>query len=474
MSRETPFRIGKPLVLSNVSTIKKSDNVLVLSGGKVSKLNLDSIAKKNSNSLITSGAVYAAINNPTSPTSRPGQGSAVGYWTAVTAGISYSAGNVGIKTTNPTKPLEVTGDALITGTLNAIIALQVGGTDISAIYEPIITGAATTIVGSDLTINRAVISNGSGKIAVSATTSTELGYVSGVTSSIQTQINTLSASSFWVAATGGINYAGGNVGIGTVSPSSLLHIDGGAGNGELYLESAATGQSQLLFGASDGQGKGAGYIKYSDNGDLLLFGTDTQDQMVILSSGNVGIKTINPGTELEVNGTINAVTALQVGGVDISSIYEPALGNPGTDGHVLSSTTGGTRSWIGVPTQSSSTWTVLSSPGGSPTLTSTIGRYVKTGLNVFVEFRFTVPANSDSSQVTIGPIPFTSVDTEVAMGIVMAIDGGGNIETHSCKVSGNETTIQFHEETGAAVAWDWDNAAGFTVYGSLTYISDEF
>ena len=53
-----------------------------------------------------------------------------------------------------------------------------------------ITGAATTIVSSDLTASRAAISNSSGKIAVSTVTDTELGYVSGVTSAIQTQLGT--------------------------------------------------------------------------------------------------------------------------------------------------------------------------------------------------------------------------------------------------------------------------------------------
>ena len=53
-----------------------------------------------------------------------------------------------------------------------------------------ITGAATTVVTSDLTVSRAAISNSSGKIAVSSVTDTELGYVSGVTSAIQTQIGT--------------------------------------------------------------------------------------------------------------------------------------------------------------------------------------------------------------------------------------------------------------------------------------------
>jgi len=53
-----------------------------------------------------------------------------------------------------------------------------------------ITGAATTIVSSDLTASRAVQSNGAGKVAASSVTSTELGYVSGVTSAIQTQLGT--------------------------------------------------------------------------------------------------------------------------------------------------------------------------------------------------------------------------------------------------------------------------------------------
>lgn len=54
-----------------------------------------------------------------------------------------------------------------------------------------ITGAATTIVSNNLTKDRALISNGSGKVAVSGVTSTELGRLSGVTSSVQTQLNNI-------------------------------------------------------------------------------------------------------------------------------------------------------------------------------------------------------------------------------------------------------------------------------------------
>lgn len=52
-----------------------------------------------------------------------------------------------------------------------------------------VTGGASTITDSNLTANRALVSNGSGKVAVSEVTSTELGYLDGVTSNVQTQLN---------------------------------------------------------------------------------------------------------------------------------------------------------------------------------------------------------------------------------------------------------------------------------------------
>lgn len=52
-----------------------------------------------------------------------------------------------------------------------------------------IVGGASTITDDNLAANRALVSNGSGKVVVSAVTSTELGYLDGVTSNIQTQLN---------------------------------------------------------------------------------------------------------------------------------------------------------------------------------------------------------------------------------------------------------------------------------------------
>ena len=50
-------------------------------------------------------------------------------------------------------------------------------------------GAVSTIKDNNLTASRALVSDANGKVAVSAVTSTELGYLDGVTSNIQTQLN---------------------------------------------------------------------------------------------------------------------------------------------------------------------------------------------------------------------------------------------------------------------------------------------
>jgi hypothetical protein len=55
--------------------------------------------------------------------------------------------------------------------------------------EGIITGAASSITSNNLTASKALVSNSNGKVAVSNVSSIELGYLSGVTSAIQTQID---------------------------------------------------------------------------------------------------------------------------------------------------------------------------------------------------------------------------------------------------------------------------------------------
>ena len=62
-----------------------------------------------------------------------------------------------------------------------------------------VTGAASTITGNNLTASRALVSDGNGKVAASGVTSTELGYLDGVTSGIQSQLNALNSNALHFA-----------------------------------------------------------------------------------------------------------------------------------------------------------------------------------------------------------------------------------------------------------------------------------
>lgn len=57
------------------------------------------------------------------------------------------------------------------------------------LISDVVTVLGTVAANGSLTINRALASNASGQVVASSVTSTELGYLSGVTSALQTQIN---------------------------------------------------------------------------------------------------------------------------------------------------------------------------------------------------------------------------------------------------------------------------------------------
>lgn len=81
-----------------------------------------------------------------------------------------------------------------------------------SVKQATITGGATSITSSNLTANRALISDANGKVAVSSNiTTTELGYLDGVTSNIQTQLNALTTYANEATSTVNNTYASGTV-----------------------------------------------------------------------------------------------------------------------------------------------------------------------------------------------------------------------------------------------------------------------
>ena len=91
------------------------------------------------------------------------------------------------------------------------------------------THAGTQVTG--LTANRAMISNGSGQLAVSAVTSTELGYLDGVTSSIQTQLNGKAASSHTHNYAGSSSAGGAATSANKVNSDLVIRLNGGTTEG---------------------------------------------------------------------------------------------------------------------------------------------------------------------------------------------------------------------------------------------------
>ena len=123
---------------------------------------------------------------------------------------------------------------------------------------------------------------------------------------------------FFFNGAGSDNYILGNVGIGTASPGAKTHIYSGASgqgsahaNGdELILENngivgmtflaPSANSAQILFGNPTSSARGI--IMYDNSNDKMSFGTTTAvADMVIDTSGNVGIGTTGPNSILEVS-----------------------------------------------------------------------------------------------------------------------------------------------------------------------------
>lgn len=157
--------------------------------------------------------------------------------------IGTSSGNLNIG-----RPIEILSqsqyDALTTKDANtiyiisssdAVVTTSVLTTELNK-KQNSITGGASTITNTNLTSSRALISNSSGKVDVSAVTSTELGYLDGVTSAIQTQLNGKQATitggisnlvnSNLTASRALVSNSSGKVDVSAVTSTELGYLDG--------------------------------------------------------------------------------------------------------------------------------------------------------------------------------------------------------------------------------------------------------
>jgi hypothetical protein len=145
-------------------------------------------------------AVYLGATAGTVTNIKPSAPNHLVYLGFVTTANNGSAGRMYVRVQNGYE-LDEIHDVKITSVANDDVLKYNSTTslwensNVLSTKQDTITGAATSITSSNLTNYRALVSDGGGKVAVAATTSTEIGYLSGVTSNIQTQLNSKSSVS---------------------------------------------------------------------------------------------------------------------------------------------------------------------------------------------------------------------------------------------------------------------------------------
>ena len=204
--------------------------------------------------------------------------------------------------------------------------------------QDVIVGAASTITDNNLVANRALISNSSGKVAVSNVTSTELGYLDGVTSNVQAQLNKKLEKSPVTSVnnkTGAVQLNASDVGAlpdTTVIPSKTSQLDNDSG----FISELPIASSTQLGGVKVGAG-----LSVTENGVLSATGGGTADAVewnnvldkpttiagygitdAKIDNGTItlGNKTITPLTSAPVTSVNSKTGAVVLGASDVGAI----------------------------------------------------------------------------------------------------------------------------------------------------------
>tara|TARA_R100000353_G_scaffold83931_1_gene62668 strand:- start:402 stop:1760 length:1359 start_codon:yes stop_codon:yes gene_type:complete len=210
---------------------------------------------------------------------------ALGFSTGGSARVTIASdGDVGINTTSPSAKLDVNGRLLV----------QADGSDILRLRD---TGATDT----------------GGYISFEQSAGTRIGYV-GYPNNDDLYINNQMTSGLIFLRTNDttrmVIASDGDVGIGTTTPESILHLNPGTdqtpdtnGVGHIMID----GNGYTSFVTMDATGT---WIGNNSSSRAMILATNETARLTVASDGDVGIGTTSPGQRLHVNSGTTDNTAV--------------------------------------------------------------------------------------------------------------------------------------------------------------------
>jgi len=319
-----------------------------------------------------------------------------------------------------------------------------------------ITGGASSIVSSNLTGNRALISDAGGKVGASPVTSVELSYLSGVTSAIQTQLNgkqaqdaTLTSIAALVTAPDLMIYftapdvaattpltAFGRTLIASTSAANaktalglVIGTDVQAYDPDLSAIAALSGTSGFLKKTASNTWSLDTSTYLTANQTITLSGDVTGSGATGISvtlansgvtSGTYGSATQVPVFTVDSKGRVTGVTNTAINLIsNLSGLSDVTITTP-VDGQILRYSGGGTNKWVNVtPNFLTANQTITISGditgSGSTSITATLasvgtaGTYTK--VTTDSKGRVTGGSNLTTSDLPAGTVNITNIKT---------------------------------------------------------------